>query len=264
MTKSLLIRTGKLAGELADVAVVDEAGEFLAGLAAHVPLDAPQPLHQHPHVVIAVHVLVDVLDDLLDRQRLPARRLDVEVRRVPEILDQGPVEAVEDGEVGLVDLGAKPRAPAEHLHPENARFHRPHEDHEFQAGDVDTRAQHVHRHHHLGVGPVAELADLLQGPVHAGAAGDLLHEVVALAEDLPADLDHLVRMRGVGQVVDRKDQDLGEMAFFLFVKGGIACDLLDDLAVAVRRRDVPFDLRRRRTRARLRAGRRLPGRSPCR
>ena len=98
----------------------------------------------------------------------------------------------------------------------------------------------------MGFGPVAELPDLLQRPVHAGAARDLLHEIVALAEHVAADLDDLIGVRGMGQVVDGKDQDLGEMPRFFFVFVGVSGDLLDDLPVAVRRGDVLFDLLRRK------------------
>ena len=156
-----------------------------------------------------------------------------------EVLDQCAVKTVENGELRLVDLVAAARAPAQHLHPEDAGFHRAQEDDELQAGMSTPVRKHVHRDHDLGLGPVAELADLLQRPVHVRVAGDLLHKVVALVEDLAADLDELVGVRGMGQVVDGKDQDLGEAARLLFVLVGIACDFLDDLAVAVRRGDVP-------------------------
>ncbi len=67
----------------------------------------------------------------------------------------------------------------------------------------------------LRVRPVAELADALERPVHVRVAGDLLHEVVALTEDLAADFDELVRVRRVRQVVDGEDEDLREAAGLL-------------------------------------------------
>ena len=65
-----------------------------------------------------------------------------------------------------------------------------------------------------GLGPVAELADALQRPVDVGS-GDLLDEGLAPAEDVAAELDELVGVRGVRQVVDGEDQRLGEAAVLL-------------------------------------------------
>ena len=61
---------GQLRGEAAEVAVGDaEGGEQLAGLAGHLLVDALEPLDQAADVVVAVPVLPDVLDDLVDRAR---------------------------------------------------------------------------------------------------------------------------------------------------------------------------------------------------
>ena len=79
-----------------------------------------EALGQDAHVVIAVHVLPDVLDDFRERERCLARRLDVEAGDVAEILDERAVEAVEHDEFGLVDVGAQARAASEHLLPQDA------------------------------------------------------------------------------------------------------------------------------------------------
>ena len=66
---------------------------------------------------------------------------------VAEVLQQGAVEAVEDGEVRLVgEVLALAGAAAEHLLEEDARLDRAQEDDELQIGDVHTGGQHVDRH----------------------------------------------------------------------------------------------------------------------
>ena len=49
-------------------------------------------------------------------------------------------------------------------------------------------------------------------------------------------------MRGVRQVVGGEDQGLGEAAVLPLVLIGVALELLQDLAVGVRRRDLALDL----------------------
>ena len=62
--KSLAQLARQVLGEPANVAVGDEAGEQLAGVAATSLVDALQPLDEAADVVVAVPVLPDLLDDL--------------------------------------------------------------------------------------------------------------------------------------------------------------------------------------------------------
>ena len=103
-----------------------------------------------------------------------------------EVLEHA--DGVEDGEVRLVDGLAPPCAAAQHLLEQDARLDRPEEDDGLQPGDVDAGGEQVDRHHHARVGPVAELADSLQGSVNARGAGDLLHEVIPAPEPLPEEV----------------------------------------------------------------------------
>ena len=233
---------GQPGGIFGDVAFRNPFGELLPRVAAHVLFDTPQAFHQHVDVVGAVHVLPDVLDHLRQGNRIAAGRFDLEVRGVLEIVDQRAVEAVEDRKVALVDGFALARAPPQHLLPQDAGLHRAQEHDELQRRDVHARGEHVHRHHHLGIRPVAEFPDALQRAVHAGTPRDLLHEPVALVEDLPADAHQLVGVRHVRQVVHREDQDLREAPRLRLVPVGVLGDFLDDLLVAVGHRDGPLDL----------------------
>ncbi len=139
------------------------------------------------------------------------------------------------------------------------RLDRPQEDDELQVGDVHAGGEHVHGDDDAGFGPVAELADALQRPVHVGS-GDLLHECLAAAEDVAASVDQLVGVRGVRQVVGGEDQRLGEAAVALLVLVGVLLDLFEDLAVGVGDGDLALDLGGVEAAARLPAGRaaRLP------
>ena len=135
----------QVAGEAGEVAVGDEGGERLAGLAGHLLVDPLEPLHQAADVVVAVAVLPDVLDDLV-RSSASGRSggSAVIAGRLAEVLEQRAVEAVEDGEVRLVGVPlALARAAAEHLLEEDAGLHRPQEDDELEVGDVDAGGQQV-------------------------------------------------------------------------------------------------------------------------
>ena len=67
-------------------------------------------------------------------------------------------------------------------------------------------------------------------------------ERLAPAEDVAADVDELVGVRGVRQVVGGEDQRLGEAAVLALVLVGVLLDLLEDLAVGVGRGDLALDL----------------------
>ena len=108
----------------------------------------------------------------------------------------------------LSGILAHARAAAEHLLEEDAGLHRAQEDDVLQGRDIHAGREHVHGHHDRRVRPVAELADALQRAVHA--AGDLLDEGVAPAEDVAGNVDQLVGVGGVRQVVDGEDERLRE------------------------------------------------------
>ena len=144
--------------------------------------------------------------------------------------------------MALVDVRAPPRSPAEHLYPENAGLHGSQKDDELQGRNIHAGGEHIHRNGHLGIGAVAEFADLLEGPVHAGAARDLLDEIIPLPEFLPAELHQLIAVGGVGKIIHRKNQDLGEAAGLFLVPVGIGGDFLDNLTVAFGRGDLLFDV----------------------
>ena len=146
------------------------------------------------------------------------RRLRGDAGRLAEVFEQRAVEAVEDDEVGFVgELLALARAAAEHLLEEDAGLHRAEEDDEFQIGNIDAGREHIDRHHDAGLLAVAELADALERAVHGRAAGDLLDERVAAAENIARDVDELIGVGRVRQVVGGEDQRLGKAAVPLFV-----------------------------------------------
>jgi hypothetical protein len=70
-------------------------------------------------------------------------------------------------------------------------------------------------------GPVAELADALEGLIYRRAAGDLRQEGLAPAEDLVTLPDELVGVRDVRRVVGREDERLGEPAGLLLGRSPI-------------------------------------------
>ena len=197
----------QIRGEAPEVAVGNKGGEVGVGLAAHGFLDPAEALDENAGVVIAVDVLPDVFDELRKRKRGLGGIGQVEVGDSPEIADEGAVEAVEDDELGFVDLIAAAGPAPEHLLPEDAALYRAHEDDELQRGDVHAGREHVHRDHDLWVGAVAELADTLERAIDVGVAGDLDHEVVALREDVAAGAHELIGVGGVGHVVDRENED---------------------------------------------------------
>ena len=73
-------------------------------------------------------------------------------------------------------------------------------------------------------------------------AGNLLHKVIALVEDLAADSDQLIRVRGMRNIVDREDQDLGKSVGLRFVGVGMLGNFLDDLAIAIWGRNLALNL----------------------
>ena len=88
-------------------------------------------------------------------------------------------------------------AAALHLLEEGSRLHRAHEHDHFHRLDVGAGGDHVHRHGNARHGAGAELVDEVLGLRAGGAVGDLLGEVVALAELLAHDLDDVLGVRVV-------------------------------------------------------------------
>src|SRR5262249_1811912 len=101
--------------------------------------------------------------DLLDGPRGLDRSLLRQVGRVLEVLEEGPVETVEGGEVTLVrELLPLAGPSAQHLREEDARLHHAQEDDELEVRDVDAGRQEIHRDGDSGLGAVAELPDALE------------------------------------------------------------------------------------------------------
>ena len=170
------------------------------------------------------------------------RRLGRDPRGAAEELEQRAVEAVEDDEAALVRVVRALAGPApEHLLEEDAGLHRAQQDDELQVGDVHSGREQVHGDRHHRPRPVAELADALQRPVRL--PGDLLHELLARAERLARQPYELVGVGGVVDVVRGEDERLGKPAVLLLVLERVLLQLLDDLPVRLRRRDVALDLR---------------------
>jgi hypothetical protein len=85
-------------------------------IAGHLLIDPLEPSQEDADVVAAVAVCPDVLDDLGDRPGRLVRRLRRDRGGRAEILEKGPVEAIEDREVRLVrELLPLTGAAAEHL-----------------------------------------------------------------------------------------------------------------------------------------------------
>src|SRR5439155_17354671 len=120
--------------------------------------------------------------------RSPLRLLRGNPGGFSEIGDQGAVETVEDGEVRLVrGVEPLPSATPQHLFKEDARLHRPQEHDELKVGDVHAGREQVHGDSDARLLAVAELSDSLEWAVHAPS--DLLHEPVASAERIAADVN---------------------------------------------------------------------------
>lgn len=126
-----------------------------------------------------------------------------------------------------------------HLLEEGARLDRAHEHHDLHRLDVGAGGDHVHRHRDPGHGAGAELVDEIFRFRAGRAVGDLLGEVVALAELLAHDLDDVL---GVGVVLG-KDQGLGHpLAAGEDLGEELVTVGLDDLADLVRGDDVAVEL----------------------
>ena len=224
-----------------DIAIWNPSCELVAGVAAHVLLDAPESLHKNADVIVAVDVLPDVLYDLGDGQRIGTRLLDLKIRDIPEIAEERAVEAVENDKLRLVDLIAPSRSAPEHLLPEDARFYRTEEYDELERRDVYAGGKHIDADDNLGIGPIAKFPDALEGTIHVRIAGNFFHKIVSLREDLAANAHKLIGVRGVRQIIDGKNESLRKAPSLLLVSIGVRCEFLDDLPIAIRRSDVALD-----------------------
>jgi hypothetical protein len=61
----------------------------------------------------------------------------------------------------------------------------------------------------------------LKRTVNVWVAGNLLNEVISLVEDLAADSNQLVRVRGMRNIVDCEDQDFGKSLGLRFMGVGM-------------------------------------------
>src|SRR5581483_138949 len=102
--------------EAGDITVGHESGELLSGNAAHLSSNATKPLYSAANVVVPVSPSPDVVGDLLELPCHAGDRVRRDSGRVPEVLDESSVEAIEHDEVRLIRiLLSKTSAPAEHL-----------------------------------------------------------------------------------------------------------------------------------------------------
>ncbi len=97
------------------------------------------------------------------------------------------------------------RAAALHLLEIALRADHAQEEQALQRLDVGAGGDHIHRHGDARVVGVAEAGDQVFGLLARGAVGDLLAELVALAELLPDDLDDVFGVR----IILGEDQRLG-------------------------------------------------------
>src|SRR5687768_16757186 len=98
------------------------------------------------------------------------------------------------------------RTASQHLLEQNTTLHSAHEDQNLDRLDVCTRGDHVHSHSNTREISVAEITDELLGILHL--IGDLLAELIALAEHLTCNMDDVLRVA----VILGKDQRLGHFA----------------------------------------------------
>ena len=153
-----------------------------------------ESLHKDPHKVFTIHILIDVPDHLSQRNRLLLRRLNFKIGGFAEVFDKSSVKAVEDREVSFVQLGAKSGSSPQHLNPKDSGHHLTQKHDKFNSRNIDACSQHVYSNDNLRIRPVSEFANPLERSIYTGAAGNLLHKLIPLAEDLPADLHKLIRV----------------------------------------------------------------------
>ena len=195
----------------------------------HFLVDAPETLHEAADVIVAVAVLPDFLDHFNDRPSFALRRLSGDGGRLPEVLEERAIEAIEHDEMRFI-LERLPSAgaAAEHLFKEDAGLYRTQEDDVLQVRDINAGGEHVHGDHDCRLGTVAKFPDALQRPVHRWAAGDLGRERIPAAEDVARSVHEVIGVGGVREVVCRKDQGLREAPVPLLVLQCVCFDLFKD------------------------------------
>ena len=118
----------------------------------------------------------------------------MEVCCVLEVLDERPVEAIEDGEMGLVDFRAESCSSPKHLHPKNTGLDRAEEDNKLKTRDIHARTQHIDGDDNLWFRAISELSDSLKRSVDVRIASNLLNKPITFSELFPADSHKLVGM----------------------------------------------------------------------
>ena len=185
--------------------------------------------------------------DLLQQFREADRALALQRGRRVDDLALGDADRVDDHEVGLgggvlrdaaeVVGGHDADAAPLHLLEVAAALHRPHEHHDLDRLDVGAGGDHVDGDDDARVVVVAELGEEGLRRRAGGAVGDLLAEVVALAEFLADDRDDVI---GVGVVLgeDERFRHLGavreDLGLQLVAEGADdGADLVDGDDIAV-------------------------------
>jgi hypothetical protein len=83
---------------------------------------------------------------------------------------------------------------------------------------------------------------MLKWPVNL--PGDLLDEFIPFSKDIPAKVNQLIGMRGVGNIIHCKDERLWKPAIVSLMLSRIFLDLLENFPVRVYRSDLLFDIGR--------------------
>src|SRR5439155_9728256 len=116
---------------------------------------------------------------------------------------------------------------------------------ELQRWNIDAGRKHIHGDDHLRLRTIAKFTDALERTINVWIASYFLNKIVALLEHIAADSHELVSVRRVRQIVDGEDEDLREVTRFFLVPVCMLCNLLDNLAIALRSRDLALHSRSR-------------------
>ena len=167
-------------------------GHLLALLVGQLPVETGETGRESGHEVGSRRAGGDQTHDLVQRYaRLPVERLG---RRLVLLRD---ADGIDDDEVGLrLGVGRDapqgvevdhPHAPSLHLLEVSGALDVPHEQQAFERLHVRAGGDHVHGDGDPGVVAVAELGEQVLRLLPGRAIGDLLGEVVPLAELFPQD-----------------------------------------------------------------------------
>ena len=122
--------------------------------------------------MVSMRILVR-RDQFLDKLVKADRGIDHHRLHVGEVLQvRIQVHGIEDAEPFLVDIGAQPRGPADHLLIKDAAVD-PSQEHEIgDGGHINARSEKIDRDGNVGIGVVLERENEFPDPINA--AGDLL------------------------------------------------------------------------------------------